>query len=337
MAYLLDFAFRKLIGVKGVTPGLRTIHNAAFPPLMDIAPAVWDPRYLQTIYTHAQLIPSIASGVSRLRNARSDTLRRKLDHLARRGVRGNNGQELVDLEAKIGTEVQRRLWLLCQTRIRPGLSRRPFATTQAEEDAIEEPLSQLGSEGQERQRTPLYEANVNLFTAIEDHDVPEGQESYGGSFEVFAEPDLAEIGACGWTSDRYMLENEAPSSCELTPSSEGDYFYTDGQGNLYPIEREAVAEEVQTDWASTTQPAGHDDSSQQQDEEIDGYCFGDPCQAYIMYQEDRSPDVAGHIRTNTAARHLFLSWHPDDMPSSDHAEDQNTHNNATNPNVLGGC
>ena len=47
MAYLLDFAFSKLIGVKGVTRGLRTIHNAASPPLMDIAPAVWDLRYLQ--------------------------------------------------------------------------------------------------------------------------------------------------------------------------------------------------------------------------------------------------------------------------------------------------
>jgi len=235
------------------------------------------------------------------------------------------------LEAKIGTEVQRRLWLLCQTRIRPGSSRRPFATTQTEEDTIEEPLSQLGSEGQERERTRLYEADANLFTAIEDHDFPEGQESYGGSFEVFAEPGLAEIGACEWTSNPYMLGNEAPSSCELTPSSEGEYFYTDGQGNVYPIEREAVAEDVQTDLASTTQPADHDDSNQQQDEEIEGYCFGDPCQAYIMYQEDQSPDVAGHIPANTAARHLFLPWHPDDMPFSDHAEYQSRTSLAINP------
>jgi hypothetical protein len=47
MAHLLDFALRKLIGVKGTSPGLRTIKTMASPSLIDIAPAVWDLQYLQ--------------------------------------------------------------------------------------------------------------------------------------------------------------------------------------------------------------------------------------------------------------------------------------------------
>jgi hypothetical protein len=47
MAHLLDFAFRKLIGVKGSSPGLRTIKSMVSPSLIDIAPAVWDLQYLQ--------------------------------------------------------------------------------------------------------------------------------------------------------------------------------------------------------------------------------------------------------------------------------------------------
>ena len=47
MTHLLDFAFRKLIGVKGSSPGLRTIKSVVSPSLIDIAPAVWDLQYLQ--------------------------------------------------------------------------------------------------------------------------------------------------------------------------------------------------------------------------------------------------------------------------------------------------
>jgi hypothetical protein len=47
MACLLDFAFRKLIGVRGISPGMKTIKNLASPSLSEIAPAVWDLQYLQ--------------------------------------------------------------------------------------------------------------------------------------------------------------------------------------------------------------------------------------------------------------------------------------------------
>ncbi|KAL2160004.1 hypothetical protein VTH06DRAFT_1659 [Thermothelomyces fergusii] len=50
MAVLLDIAFRKVIGVRGATPGIKTIKSLAAPSLIDIAPAVWDMRYLQVTW-----------------------------------------------------------------------------------------------------------------------------------------------------------------------------------------------------------------------------------------------------------------------------------------------
>jgi hypothetical protein len=47
MGRLLDFALRKLIGVKGLSPGMKMIKKMAAPSLTDIAPAVWDLQYLQ--------------------------------------------------------------------------------------------------------------------------------------------------------------------------------------------------------------------------------------------------------------------------------------------------
>lgn len=47
MASLLDFAFRKLIGVKKAAPGRKLFKITPSPSLIDIAPAVWNLQYLQ--------------------------------------------------------------------------------------------------------------------------------------------------------------------------------------------------------------------------------------------------------------------------------------------------
>lgn len=52
MASLLDFAFGKLVGVRGASPGKRTIKRMETPSLIDIAPAVWDLQYLQVSSLH---------------------------------------------------------------------------------------------------------------------------------------------------------------------------------------------------------------------------------------------------------------------------------------------
>lgn len=47
MALFLDVALRKLIGVKHTSPGVKITEDTQFPSLIEIAPAVWNIRYLQ--------------------------------------------------------------------------------------------------------------------------------------------------------------------------------------------------------------------------------------------------------------------------------------------------
>jgi hypothetical protein len=47
VALLIKAAFSKLLGLKKTTPGVLVMRNFASPSLMDIAPGVWNIRYLQ--------------------------------------------------------------------------------------------------------------------------------------------------------------------------------------------------------------------------------------------------------------------------------------------------
>ena len=58
MACLLDFAFRKLIGVKKASQGLKTVKITQSPLLIDIAPAVWNLQYLQASISRRSLVGS---------------------------------------------------------------------------------------------------------------------------------------------------------------------------------------------------------------------------------------------------------------------------------------
>jgi len=47
MSVLLETALRKMVGIRGATPGIRVRKRDGSPSLVDIAPAVWNLRYLQ--------------------------------------------------------------------------------------------------------------------------------------------------------------------------------------------------------------------------------------------------------------------------------------------------
>ncbi|KAK3397314.1 hypothetical protein B0T20DRAFT_500964 [Sordaria brevicollis] len=170
MALFLDVALRKLVEVKHNSPGIKVFSgDADFPSLIEIAPAVWNLRYLQSMTAHAKTIPTIASGVARLRNAQAASLREKVSKLS--GASGaeppsNNSPSHAaegNLEEAIMKEVGKRLWTLCQTTIRveptvkTGSKRKVKvdekeapADTQAEEEeevTQEEYFSQLTDDG----------------------------------------------------------------------------------------------------------------------------------------------------------------------------------------------
>lgn len=51
VSLLVKAALNKLLGVKKITPGVRVARDLAGPSLIDIAPAVWNIRYLQACRT----------------------------------------------------------------------------------------------------------------------------------------------------------------------------------------------------------------------------------------------------------------------------------------------
>ncbi|KAK0626225.1 hypothetical protein B0T14DRAFT_562155 [Immersiella caudata] len=117
MSLLVEAGLRRLIGIKGPLAGIKTTRKGDFPSLIDLAPAVWNLQYLQSLTAHAKVIPVIAQGIARLSNSRSSVLREKAarlrDSQAREGTLanqrgGSNGVE---------QEVTSRLWTLCQTNI----------------------------------------------------------------------------------------------------------------------------------------------------------------------------------------------------------------------------
>ncbi|EAQ86625.1 hypothetical protein CHGG_07878 [Chaetomium globosum CBS 148.51] len=315
MACLLDFAFRKLIGVRGTCPGMRTIKNLASPSLTEIAPAVWDLQYLQTMSVHAQVIPSIAAGIARLKNARSASLRDKVDNLTRQTTIGNDGQMLADSVNEVTDEIEKRLWLLCQTRIQPEPIKRPFTAKQGDENRAKKVRRQLEYVRPELEIPTTYvdEDGSGTFAAMEGYSLEPDCDPYVAFPGFFPEAAHLGIDAVLQADESYIPAEGVSPPDDWTHSSEGDYFYTDGQGNVYPIEREN-SEDDQIDWPPVPQLVDSDGYGQQQDEEWKGYWGQGANQAYIMPHEDGLPDFGVHIHPDDAANQPFLPPYSEDAP-----------------------
>ncbi|KAL1839616.1 hypothetical protein VTJ49DRAFT_1319 [Mycothermus thermophilus] len=290
MASLLDFAFRKLIGLKGASPGFKTLKNTASVSLIEVAPAVWNLQYLHTMSIHARVIPSISSGIARLCHARSASLRAKLEALRSRHSRDDGSQLSSSTERpSLGNEVQRRLWRICQTRIPPDTAKGPSVPTKA------------------KQRTTGQPESLHFFTEHDWGQLPhhfDGFSEYhlvAGEYGTFADDEqelnLPEsLSSTIYANQNHIqedeasiLEDEGPS--EGMQSSEGDYFYTDGQGNVYEIDKPAVHEdESVAEWPSTPQ-LGFDVLEQEDvedfEEEFEEFEESDDGaeETYIMYDE----------------------------------------------------
>ncbi|KAK3297643.1 uncharacterized protein B0H64DRAFT_457970, partial [Chaetomium fimeti] len=306
MACVLDFAFRKLIGVRGISPGMRTIKNLASPSLTEIAPAVWDLQYLQTMSVHAQIIPSIATGIARLKNARSASLREKLNNLTHQTTLGIDGQEFADSEADATDEIQ------------PEPIKRPFATKQGGENTgTKARPQQLNYAGQELEIPTVCvdEDGNGTRVAMESYGLEPDYDPYvvfpGAPFET----GHLEIDTLLQMDESYMSSDQVSPSDDWTHSSEGDYFYTDGQGNVYPIEKQENSEgDHSIDWPSASQLVDSDGYSQQHDEDLEELWDQAANQAYIMSYEDGFPVSGVHTRPNDAINQPFLPPYPDDTP-----------------------
>jgi hypothetical protein len=261
---------------------------------------------------HAQVIPSISAGIARLRNARSANLREKVDNLTRRGTLGDGSQRLADTKADATDEVKKRLWLLCQTRIRPEPIKGPCVTRKADHNAAERLLSQLVPAEQGLGASALYidDLDDTAFAVMESYDLAVDHDPYVTLPEVLPGPIHPEAGSPLQPGELRMLEEGAPPSDEWTHSSEGDYFYTDGQGNVYPIERQAVPEADQIEWTLDPQFPNSDEFYHEDEDELEDRGAS---QTYIMYHE------AQHwppMHAENVPDQPFPLPHPDYAPSN---------------------
>ncbi|KAK4111253.1 hypothetical protein N656DRAFT_712159 [Canariomyces notabilis] len=286
MACLLDSALRKLIGIRRISAGVRIVKSTQAHSLIDIAPAVWDLQYLQTMAVHAQVIPTIAVGLARLKNARSDSLRQKLDLIStsRPVSSGNNAQ--VHIEAPTTDEITNRLWSLCQTGIRPDPAKRRKTTRESAEDVIKRPLPNIEARGFELAGAPLeyaYDFDDGALMGGENHRLVTGHGHYADYPEETQGPGYCErhsfplAGGDGIVGDGEQLG-------ELTDNSDAEYLYADGYGNVYRIEKQDAPEQ-ETSWPSSPPLIPYDDLSDEASQEVLVWGDEDSNEAYIIYHE----------------------------------------------------
>ncbi|KAK3344099.1 hypothetical protein B0T25DRAFT_615574 [Lasiosphaeria hispida] len=283
MVSLLDIALRRLIGVERASPGIKTTRSMPSPSLIDMAPAVWNLRYLQSLETHARIIPTIADGMARLTNARSASLREKLGKFARSRalISANEGAEQYNLTSN---EIKKRLWFLCQTGQQvpeQDLYHTRIELGEFEEAQMSSHQRNIGageefSNGLYSQMTVYDPLDVSRETS--DMVVYEGVASLRNPGRVFQDQYTQEVleltpydpylhmspwqyqDGTTWEGgfreeDDEFSEYVGDETCSevSTDDAESGYFYADGQGNYYPVERDEIAVSAALDWPSSSQ------------------------------------------------------------------------------------
>lgn len=222
-----------------------------------------------------------------MKGARSASLRKKLGNLVHRGVEG-------DEEVTVG----KRLWLLCQNRIRPEPIKKFSSAIQTNKHIVKTtPTPALEDYAEVMLEEPsLYMEDWDSVPLIDSDDFDPGEldqgeldpAEYDDQYEVFYEDfetDAGELANVG-SDEFYTSDIEAPPSNGVLESSEGDYFYADGQGNVIPVEKQAASEHQQDEWVSPHELEERGDFSEDWEEEIEGGLEGAEENAYVMYDED---------------------------------------------------
>lgn len=227
---------------------------------------------------HAQIIPSIATGIARLRNAQSPTLREKLTMVTSQGPQINNGKKQLDAE----DEIKKRLWLLCRTRIQPEPIKGPQNQQKGDHNTSKGPSSQVHHSRPEPPDLQICEPNSNnVLGDMEYHGLNAGYDGYELFEEEVYDDDFPEA----YVEELGEADYVEPPSDDWTNSSEGDYFYTDGHGNIYPVESHDALQADEVHWPPIEQLVELEESGNEEVEDVVLYADENPNQTYIMYDE----------------------------------------------------
>ncbi|KAI0392492.1 hypothetical protein F5Y17DRAFT_357726 [Xylariaceae sp. FL0594] len=117
----LDFTF----GIRQHYPTLRTRQlNGNAPSLLDIAPAIWNAYYFESVTSHAKKFPVISSILASTARAKSSELRNSLTALLQNAPQpatkgASHAAQHVPDEPR--SAIERRLWELLRTTIKPTI------------------------------------------------------------------------------------------------------------------------------------------------------------------------------------------------------------------------
>ncbi|KAK4212216.1 hypothetical protein QBC37DRAFT_389027 [Rhypophila decipiens] len=238
---LLDATLRRLIGVgKGGLKGIKVTRQLGQRSLIAIAPAVWNLRYLQSVTAHAQLIPSLASSIARLQNSRSASLRDKVGRIT--GQQQPTQDDIVD-------EATQRLWRLCQTQIRPRPALRGSGTQTENVRAVvsHKPAGSQPSFEQQETRMmefphywehigALHEGTRSSDEADSDSEVWQAGWLDPFESEMDEERNVFTPGGSFSDIDSELVGYGSDTDDGEEEASVGEYFYADGQGNVFAID-----------------------------------------------------------------------------------------------------
>ena len=227
---------------------------------------------------------------------------------------------MADTEVDATDEVKKRLWLMCQTHIRPEPIKGPCVPRKADQNAVERlpPRLDLAEQGPGVPMLYIDGSDDTALSVMGSYDLVADDDPYVTLPEVLPGPVYPEAGSPLQPGELHVLEQGGASSDEWTHSSEGDYFYTDGQGNVYPVERQAVPRADQFEWTSDPQLPDSNEFYHEDEDEREEYWEGGAKQTYIMYHEAQqwTPVAGEHMRAEDVLDRPVSLPSPDDAPSS---------------------
>ena len=199
---------------------------------------------------HASIIPTIASGLSRLTNARSCSLRDKLERLTRGGFTDDSQKPGAGENAS--SEIKKRLWLSCQTKIQADPTKRLPSQRRINERHIGSDAAEWEMTEQYEVASPTDESSPNAFVGVDCHENEAEAYPFIGS-----EGELLDLPVANNIYQTMEPESgrsyDEPTYDQPTCSSEGDYFFMDTEGNLVPVEEDIGIvddEEELEEWGS---------------------------------------------------------------------------------------
>ncbi|KAI1210290.1 uncharacterized protein F4807DRAFT_59751 [Annulohypoxylon truncatum] len=122
-AYLAQMALHVTIGIRKRTRGLRLFQLDNRPSLLELAPAIWNAHYFEAVTSHVANFPIISNILATSPWGQSSSLRQKSTKLLIDDARSEQPEDGEEPEGELNLyqrSVQRRLWGLLQTTLKPS-------------------------------------------------------------------------------------------------------------------------------------------------------------------------------------------------------------------------